>query len=449
MLFDTDKQTIRDLNLFDDRTLVKSVFSVYNKTTTKGGQEMLYNLFRTPVSDLNFLESRKDEINFFYLNSFSLKLKSRQIDFIEHYLVNDRVPLRDNLIDATYNGLMNKLSSDGNYWIISNGIFYVLCLLADLKLFLEETKLLHVPESFKEELSRISAFIDLETLNYCMANPPADFRDLSFLQINNLDQLLRVSKKESFRELLNIVYKIDVLQTLSRIMKSEGYTLPEYCEASQPLFEVIDAINPVLSSPVPNSFTFNRNSSLCFITGPNMAGKSTFLKTMGLMIYIAHLGFPVPAKKLRTSVFDGLFTTINLADNLNLGFSHFYAEVHRVKNIVLKINKEKNLFVVFDELFRGTNVKDAFDASLMIMSALAKIRGNIFFISTHILEVAEELKKNDSILFHCFESELVNQIPVYEYKLKSGVSKERVGMLIVKQEGIIEILDQIAEKQNS
>lgn len=105
-----------------------------------------------------------------------------------------------------------------------------------------------------------------------------------------------------------------------------------------------------------------------------MSGKSTFLKTIGLHIYLAHLGFPVPAKKLKISIFDGLFTTINLADNLNLGYSHFYSEVKKVKDIVLKINSKKNLIVIFDELFRGTNVKDAYDASLIIISTLAKIR---------------------------------------------------------------------------
>jgi DNA mismatch repair protein MutS len=162
-----------------------------------------------------------------------------------------------------------------------------------------------------------------------------------------------------------------------------------------------------------------------------MAGKSTFLKTMGLLIYLSHLGFSVPAKKLMISIFDGIFTTINLSDNLNLGYSHFYSEVKRVKDIVLKINSRKNIVVIFDELFRGTNVKEAFDASLMIIKALSKIRDNFFFISTHILEVAEELGNNNSITYRCFESELIDHQPVYDFKIKPGISKERIGMLII------------------
>jgi hypothetical protein len=85
----------------------------------------------------------------------------------------------------------------------------------------------------------------------------------------------------------------------------------------------------------------------------------------------------------------------------------------------------------------------------MIISALAKIRDNVFFISTHILEVAENLINKDSIMFKCFESELIEGQPVYDFKLKDGVSKERIGLLIIKNENIIEILDEIVRKQKS
>jgi DNA mismatch repair protein MutS len=94
-------------------------------------------------------------------------------------------------------------------------------------------------------------------------------------------------------------------------------------------------------------------------------------------------------------------------------------------------------------------VKDAYDGSLSIISALARVRGSLFFISSHLLEVAENLDHLDSIIFNCFESELVESKPVYDFKLRSGVSKERIGMLIIEKEHIIEMLDHIIEQQNS
>jgi DNA mismatch repair protein MutS len=447
MKFDIDKQTFKDLELFGERGNDQSVFSVYSRTATTGGREMLNKLFKTPVSDIEFLQYRKDEINFFFENKCSIKLFSKQFDFIEHYLNIFKKPLQNNIVDAVYKGILNVISPDGDYWIISNGIYHIITLLIEIELFIKEAGTFSIPSTLEEDYDRIKTFLTLKSIRNVLSDPPKDAKDLSYVQINNLDHLFRETHKNQTREFLDIVYKIDILQTLSRLMKKEGFTLPEYSPGSQPMFEVTDAFHPLLSAPVSNSFTFNQNSHLCFLTGPNMSGKSTFLKTLGLMIYLSHLGFPVPAKKLKISVFDGLFTTINLADNMNYGYSHFYSEVKRVKDIAEKINTDRKLVVIFDELFRGTNVKDAFDASLMIISALSKIKGNLFFISTHILEVAENLQCEDPILFKCFESELLEDAPVYDYKLKEGTSKERIGMLIVNNEHIIEILNEVIEKQ--
>ena len=86
-------RTILDLELLDDRRIEKSVFSVFGRTTTKGGRELLNKLFRTPVSDLGMLLARKEEINFFYKNEKYLKLNSKDCDFIEHYLNIRKNPL--------------------------------------------------------------------------------------------------------------------------------------------------------------------------------------------------------------------------------------------------------------------------------------------------------------------------------------------------------------------
>ena len=97
----------------------------------------------------------------------------------------------------------------------------------------------------------------------------------------------------------------------------------------------------------------------------------------------------------------------------------------------------------FDELFRGTNVKDAYDASLAIIKSLANNKNSIFFISTHITEIANELKNQQNINFKCFSSQLINDQPQYNFQLQSGVCKERMGMHIIKNERILEILNSV------
>lgn len=448
MIFDIDKQTIRDLELFSDKKNAKSVYNFYKRTETNGGQESLYEMLNGPVSDLGFLQARKDSISFFINHDCRLNLHSRQVDYVEFYLRNRRFPLRDNIIDATFNGISNKFSPDSDYYIISEGVFHIIQFLQDLHKFIIEVNSLQVSSFLDIDFQIIKKITASKVITEVLNDPPEKIVDLSYSRINKLDHFFRVSNKDLFRDLLIIIYKIDVLQTLAMFVKTEGFSLPEYVTAKNPVFEVNGGFHPFLDSPATNSFSFESNSSLCFLTGPNMSGKSTFLKTMGLMIYLSHIGFPVPAKHLTTTVFGGLFTTINLTDNLNLGYSHFYSEVRRVKDIAVMINSKKNLVIIFDELFRGTNVKDAYDASLMIISALAKIRDNLFFVSTHILEVAESIDNKDSIMFRCFESDLIDQQPSYDYKIKDGISSERIGLLIIKNERIPEILDEIVRKQS-
>lgn len=448
MIFDIDKQTIRDLEIFADKKNAKSIFNFYNRTETNGGQESLHEMISVPVSDLEFLQNRKESISFFINHDCRLKLHSRHIDYVEFYLRNRRFPLRDNIIDATFNGISNKLSPDSDYYIISEGVFHIIQFLDDLLKFIKEVDSLQVSSFLEKDFEIIRKITDSKVITVILKDPPEKIADLSYWQINKLDRFFRVSSKDPFRDLLNIIYKIDVIQTLAQLIKMEGFSLPEYVTGKNPVFEVNEGFHPFLESPISNSFSFKSNSSLCFLTGPNMSGKSTFLKTMGLMIYLSHIGFPVPAKQFKTSIFNGLFTTINLTDNLNLGYSHFYSEVKRVKDIIIKIKSNKKLFIIFDELFRGTNVKDAYDASLMIISALSKIRDNLFFISTHILEVAETIDNKDSMLFRCFESVLKDQLPIYDYKIKDGISSERIGLLIINNESIPEILDEIVRKQD-
>ena len=199
--------------------------------------------------------------------------------------------------------------------------------------------------------------------------------------------------------------------------------------------------HPFLAKPVGNTITVDENSNVIFLTGANMAGKSTFMKSFGITVFLAHVGFPVPAKEMEFSVQNGMFTTINLPDNLSMGYSHFYAEVLRVKKVAQQVRQTQHLIVVFDELFRGTNVKDAYDATVAVTEACAGIRNCTFIISTHLIEAGEVLKeKCDNINFVYLPTKMEGSKPVYTYTLAPGITDDRHGMMIVNNEHIIEII---------
>ena len=188
---------------------------------------------------------------------------------------------------------------------------------------------------------------------------------------------------------------------------------------------------------------------MIFLTGANMAGKSTFMKSFAVSVYLAHMGFPVAAKEMTFSLHDGIYTSINVPDNLSMGYNHFYAEVLRVKHVAEEVATDKQLVIIFDELFKGTNVKDAYDGTVSIVDAFSK-RNGTFIISTHIMEAGEALRKENSQLFFKFLPTIVKgHVPTYPYILEDGITDDRQGMIIIQNEKILDIINGTVGKPGS
>ena len=172
-----------------------------------------------------------------------------------------------------------------------------------------------------------------------------------------------------------------------------------------------------------------------------MAGKSTFIKAVGSAVFLAHTGMGVPATKMKLSFFEGLLSNINVADNIAKGESYFYNEVQRVKATVTKVNNGKKWLILIDELFKGTNVQDAMKCSITVIEGLLKMKNSLFLLSTHLYEIGEELKKYDNINFKFFETMVKGEQLQFSYQLKDGISDDRLGYLILKREGVVEMLE--------
>ena len=178
-----------------------------------------------------------------------------------------------------------------------------------------------------------------------------------------------------------------------------------------------------------------------------MAGKSTLMKSFGIAVYMAHMGFPVAAEEMQFTIQDGMYTSINVPDNIHLGYSHFYAEVLRVKHVAEEVSKNKKLVVIFDELFKGTNVKDAYDATLAVTEALATRKACSFMISTHIIEVGQALEKRcKNVIFEYLPTVMNGKVPTYTYRLTPGITADKHGMIIINNERIIDILHEAGKR---
>lgn len=179
-----------------------------------------------------------------------------------------------------------------------------------------------------------------------------------------------------------------------------------------------------------------------------MTGKSTLLKTLGVCIYLAHLGLPVPAEKMDTLFFDGLLTTINLGDDINSDHSHFYNEVLRVKKVAELLASKKRMIVLLDELFKGTNYDDAYHATLTLVERFEELNNSIFLISSHITELTTKLNTNHIELKHL--ETLINEEShiTFTYRLIPGVATEKLGMRLLGREKVFELFKSIPSQRN-
>ena len=263
----------------------------------------------------------------------------------------------------------------------------------DLSVFLKEIGPAAKLTPYRQELEDIESLLHEAHIKGLMGDAKPGAK-LSYEIAVSLDGLFRFSIRQKVKEVLNYIYNLDVYMSIAKVAIEHKYVFPVALHKSDHSVKLLQIYHPLVKNAKPNDIEISPEKNVVFLTGANMAGKSTFMKSIGIALYLAHMGFPVAAVKMEFSVRDGIYTTINLPDDLSSGNSHFYAEVLRVKKIAKELGDDKNLFIIFDELFRGTNVKDAYEGTIAITQAFAEKRNCMFVVSTHIIEAGDVLGKH-------------------------------------------------------
>lgn len=442
--FNMDRQTFNDLNVFSGPSGAEGIFRLFNSTRTLGGKEKIQEMMEQPSSDIHLLNGRKSAIRYFYDHKLCLEIKSEQLDLISYYLKFNKVISRNNMLDSLVDFIGNKSTND--YYIVTKGLEFFITLLKYLARFVEEQHLEEVPEYLKNKLLEIERILNLEIIKTALLFPA---KRLKFYQVSKLDHHFRGKEKIELLNLVQLVYELDAFETIAAVARKKQFCFPEYSLKEDLELELVGFFHPSFDQPVKNDIFLNNEENIVFLTGSNMAGKSSLLKSVGLAIYLAHIGFPIPAARMNTTIFNGLLTTINLPDHIGQGLSHYYSEVKRVKEAAVALLENNRMFIIFDELFRGTNVKDAYEGSLLIISELSAIRNAMFFISTHLVELAAELKPINHIAFRYLDTFFEGEKPVFSYRLKEGVSEERLGMYILHNEGIVDLIRAVPQKTSN
>ncbi|WP_257670129.1 MutS-related protein [Parapedobacter tibetensis] len=431
--FYVDRQTMVDLQLLDEGT--GSVFACFNQTITYGGEDALRDLFHKPLTDRRQLQERASTIKFLMDNMEELTFDKTTLDFVDYYLKRPDRPTSFSIYRGIRNAVKHFFSPNQAYYTKRRGVAEVFDTLAFITKLCEtypagnDTPLL---ANLRESLQQLTKD---PLLAKHVGAPKKRVRRYA---VERVDFLLRKKYHEEALMLLNQIYVLDAYYAVTRASKTMALIFPEFQDGE--ILELEGVYHPLLDDPVPNTLSLDASRHVSFITGANMSGKSTMMKAVGIAVYLAHLGFPVPAMRMKTTILDGLITTINLADNINEGYSHFYNEVKRVKLVAEQIQQSNRLLVIFDELFRGTNVKDAYDGSLRIVQAFSELDRGFFIISTHIVEVAHALATNEKIAFNYLPTRMEEGKPVFDYRLREGVTDDRIGLWILENEGVFALL---------
>ena len=441
MAFKVDNQTINDLKIIGG-SREQDIFGLYNKTRTRGGARILKDMFMYPRSREDEIMQRVNTIKYFQKSKLEFPFDASVFDIMEHYLKNTdertRLMAHSDNLKRKFN---NAIGADTDYQLLHKGVVSTLIFLTDLKKFIISLDTNGSTAEFSKDIKSITTILDLPELAFL--NEEKLSLKPGYGKTAEYDQIFRFTElRGKIQKLLYHAYDIDVFVAVAQVATERNFCYAGIYKGEDNLLEMKNVYHPLVPNAVGNDVLITEDSNMVFLTGANMAGKSTFMKTFSIAIYLAHMGFPLPADSMHFSIQNGMFTTINLADNLNLGFSHFYSEVNRVRKVAESVNQNERLIVLFDELFRGTNVKDAYDATVAVMNSFATKRKCTFVISTHIIEAGEDLKKmRDNIKFMYLPTIMNGKVPEYTYKITEGITEDRHGMIIIRNEKILDILE--------
>ncbi|WP_457569479.1 DNA mismatch repair protein MutS [Desulfurobacterium sp.] len=246
---------------------------------------------------------------------------------------------------------------------------------------------------------------------------------------------------ERIQKTAEIIGNIDFLLSLSKVAEERGYTKPEITDSYNLLIE--EGKHPVLEKFleedfIPNSIHLSKEKSFAIVTGPNMGGKSVFLRQTALITLMAQIGSFVPAKKAKIGIVDRIFSRVGASDNLSRGLSTFMMEMVETANILHNAT-EKSL-IILDEIGRGTSTYDGISIARAVVEYItSKINAKTLF-ATHYHELTELEKEIDSVFnLHVSVKEINGKI-VFTHKVLPGISEKSYGIHVAELAGLPEFV---------
>jgi DNA mismatch repair ATPase MutS len=446
-----DHQTLRELAVLSDVDEQGGLLALLDHTATRGGHECLRRRLREPLSDRSELCATQEAVRYLMTQPRSSWVPVRQqtFDGADWYL------------KSRYSGVSSKSAlgqAVESYWVrfrvpeMHKTLVGGLSALQSIVASIAALTALRPPDQCPPLLDGM-----LDVLRRTLAAAPeiamlARSRPVSMLRaptVFSLDVALREMHRTDMRQAIDILYELDALMSLAEATRRHGWIMPEIADGDRTRLEFEGLYHPFVNHAIRNSITLDGHGRVAFITGPNMAGKSTFLKACGLAVLLAHLGTGVPADRMVFTPVERLMSSLNAEDSARLGYSSFVGEIRRVREIVAPLVKGSTTVALLDEPFKTTNVLDARDATRALVHALASSSSCITLIASHLADLGPELDGQNGVQLVHFAGRLHDGEPVFDFRLRPGVSDQRLGMILLQKTGLLRILTELSEPPRS
>lgn len=414
---------IDDLNIEKDILL-----PFFDFTININSKQVLQNIFLNPLNSKDDIIARQKIIQGFILNNNVLE--SYNYSFLSFnkvytFLSTWQMPIFNNLFFLNSDKyLVNKLRDN---------IQLTLLFFDKLEKYINALDINAFPEMYRVDIYFIKEFIRRFRLD--------DYVRIIKERRLNKKQIKIVSQTIEDVKRLNIIYKFwehlfrfEAFLSISKGIVKHKFNFPEI---SDTILDLKLFYHPSISKPVKNNLKITQG--VIVLNGPNMSGKSTFLKAISICTILGNLGIAIPADKNSKIPFSSYFSIcINKTDILSSGYSHFMNEIVNLKQTLIHAKNGNSCFAVFDELFNGTDIDDAKYLIDLVLKGLANFNKGFFFISTHIKRLNNF--DNNKISFYNMLCKLNNDKPELTYKIEEGWSTIKIGKILFNNEGIHDLL---------
>lgn len=299
-----------------------------------------------------------------------------------------------------------------------------------------QAQLLHADISASNHLNTLSKlFARVETINNAVGS--LFMNGLFMYHIHSLQGLLKWKGMYASKvaEWISVIGEVEMLNSYANL----SYNNPDFIFPSLRTdfsMQLTDVGHPLIDKKkrVCNDVVFTAGSFI-ILTGSNMSGKSTFLRTLGVNMVLAGAGAPVCASVAQIHPLP-VIVSMRLSDSLSDSESYFFAEVKRLKQLMEMLD-EQTCFVLLDEILRGTNSDDKRNGTIEVIKKIVGKKG-IGIVATHDLEVCNTTEEYpEKLLNKCFEVEIINDELVFDYKLREGICKNKSATFLMKKMGVI------------